>query len=68
MANDRNRTDDQYAGPEGREMNEHPLRHGADDEIRGIAEESDDELDDEDDLDDDDDDVDEDEEESEGSL
>ena len=67
MANDRNRTDEQYAGPEGPHMNEHPLRHGADDEIRGIADESDDEFDDEDDLDDDDD-LEEDEEEGEGPL
>ena len=67
MANDRNPIDEQYASPpEGRDLNEHPLR-AADDEIRGIAEESDDEFDDDEDLDDDDD-LEEDEEEGEGSL
>ena len=65
MANDRNRTDEQYAGPgDGRrDIDEDPMRGGADEDVRGIADESDDEFDDTDDLDDDDE-----EEETEGSF
>jgi hypothetical protein len=60
MANDRNRTDDLYSGPDRdprTDMNEEPVRTGAGDDVRGVAEE-DDEFEDSDELDEEDDDSD----------
>ena len=59
MANDRNRREgiDDYSGADPgrpRDLNEEPVR-GTDDEIRGISDEIDEELEDTDDLEDDED-------------
>ena len=64
MANDRNRSDEQYSGPtEGRQgdSKDEPVRGGVGDEVRGTSEEGDEELEDLDDLE-------ESEEESDGSF
>ena len=54
MANDRNRTNDQMAGPDRdrrSSQDEENVRGGAADDVRGIADEEDDEFEDADDLD-----------------
>jgi hypothetical protein len=58
MARDRNRTDDQISGPErGRQtdMNEERVRGGAEEDVRGLADEGDGEFEDTDALDEDED-------------
>ena len=59
MANDRNRTDEQYSGPtSGREsesMSEERVRNGIGEEVRGVADEGDEEFEDMEDLEEDED-------------
>jgi hypothetical protein len=58
MANDRNRTDEQYSGPtSGRESesSEERMRNGIGEEVRGVADEGDEEFEDMDDLEEDED-------------
>jgi hypothetical protein len=58
MANDRNSRDEQVTGPEGdrrRDVNEESLRGGTSDDVRGIADEEDEEFEDTDDLEEDED-------------
>jgi hypothetical protein len=57
MANDRNRTDgvEDATAPPQPDMNDEPIRGGAGDDVRGIADEDDDEFEDSDDLEDEDD-------------
>ena len=57
MANDRNRTDgvEDATAPRQPDMNDEPIRGGAGDDVRGIADEDDDEFEDSDDLEDEDD-------------
>ena len=58
MANDRNRTNEQMAGPDRDRrsgLDEENMRGGTADDVRGIADEEDDEFEDADDLDEDED-------------
>jgi hypothetical protein len=57
MANDRNRTEgvEDATEPRQPDMTDEPIRGGAGDDVRGIADEGDDEFEDSDDLDDEDD-------------
>jgi len=58
MANDRNRTDEQYTGPtEGRqsESGEERVRNGIGEDVRGVADEGDEDFEDMDDLEEDED-------------
>jgi hypothetical protein len=53
MANDRKRSDEQYTGSDrdrGTDMNEERLRGGPLDDVRGIADEGEEEFEDTDDL------------------
>ena len=50
MADDRKRRDDQYSGSE-REMDDQRVRGGVGDEVRGIADEGEEEFEDTEDLD-----------------
>ena len=55
MANDRNRTDDLYGGPDRERPTDTPedrVRGGVGDDVRGVADEEDDEFEDTDDLED----------------
>jgi hypothetical protein len=57
MANDRNRSDEQYSGPSGErqrdQSNEEQVRGGIGDEVRGVADEGEEEFEDMDDLEED---------------
>lgn len=57
MANDRNRSDDQYSGPSGGRQSdsfsEEPVRGGVGDEVRGVADEGEEEFEDTEDLEED---------------
>ena len=58
MANDRNRTDEQYRGPSGgrqSESGEERVRNGIGEDVRGVADEGDEEFEDMDDLEEDED-------------
>ena len=58
MANDRNRTDEQYSGPSGgrqSESGEERVRNGIGEDVRGVADEGDEEFEDMDDLEEDED-------------
>ena len=58
MANDRNRTDEQYSGPSGgrqSESGEERVRNGVGEDVRGVADEGDEEFEDMDDLEEDED-------------
>jgi len=61
MANDRNRTDEQSSGPSSERQNESSeerMRSGIGDDVRGVADEGDEEFEDMDDLEDEDEDSD----------
>ena len=58
MANDRNRTDEQYSGPSGgrqSESGEERVRNGIGEDVRGVADEGDEEFEDTEDLEEDED-------------
>ena len=58
MANDRNRTDEQNSGPSGgrqSESGEERVRNGIGEDVRGVADEGDEEFEDMDDLEEDED-------------
>ena len=58
MANDRNSRDEQSTGPEGdrrSNVDEETMRGGTSDEVRGVADEEDEEFEDTDDLEEDED-------------
>ena len=58
MANDRNRTDEQHSGPSGgrqSESGEERVRNGVGEDVRGVADEGDEEFEDMDDLEEDED-------------
>lgn len=57
MANDRTGTDEQYGSPSG-DSSEDRMRNGVEEDVRGVAEEEDDDFEDMDDLEDDEDDSD----------